>query len=184
MKKMMAKLISTLILCFFLTQSFAQTQRKVSIYFLTQYNKTLYDYTKGNNPWGIGVGIQAYLNGKSKLKPTVEVTSTVYLEDDKVLRSNPDGSFPKDDNSVSSMTNLFAGAAFQATKNLYLSFLGGPSFINNETLLAIKPSIGFHFLQNQRMTAKLSYINVFKRTKGIDNGDFSSLSLAIGVKLY
>lgn len=180
----MLKLISTLLLCFFITQSFGQTERKVSIYFMTQYNKTLHDYTKGNNPWGIGVGIQAFLNGRSKLKPTVEVTSIIYLEDDKLLRYNPDGTFPKDGNDIGSMTNLFAGAAVQATKNLYLSFLGGPSFINNGTYLAIKPSMGFHFLQNQRMTAKLSYINVFNRRKGIDNGDFSTVSLAIGVKLY
>lgn len=180
----MKKLIPTLLFCFLLTQSFAQTERKVSVYFLTDYTKTLHDYTKGNNPWGVGLGIQAFLNNSSKLKPTIEATSNIYLESDKVLYSNPDGSWPKDGNDVGSMTNLLAGASFHPVKSAYVSFMVGPSFISNETLLAIKPSIGLYFLPNQRMTAKLSYINVFNRTKGIDNGDFNSLNFAVGVKLF
>ena len=180
----MKKLISSLLFCFLLTQVFAQAERKVSVYLLADYTKTLHDYTKGNNPWGAGLGLQAFLNNKSQFKPTIEITSDVYLENDKVLRSNPDGSFPKDGNHVGSMTNVFAGVSFHPLKNSYVSFVAGPSLVSNQTLVGIKPSIGFYFLQNQRMMAKLSYIKVFNRTKGIDDENFNSLSFAFGVKLF
>ncbi|MEJ7822682.1 MAG: hypothetical protein WKF85_10200, partial [Chitinophagaceae bacterium] len=108
----MQKLITTLLLCLILTQSFSQSQSKISTYLLTQYNNTLYDYTAGNNPWGIGLGLQTFLNNKTKFKPTIELTGDVYLEDDKVFRSNPDGSFPENGNDVRGMVNLFVGSSF------------------------------------------------------------------------
>ena len=179
----MRKIFLVLFTFFMLTQSFGQTQRKISTYLLTQYNSTIYDYTKGNNPWGIGLGLQAFLNNKTKFKPTIELTGDIYLEDDKVLRLNPDGSIPKSDNSVGGMVNLFAGSSFHPTSNIYLSFVAGPSFISGQTLLGIKPSFGFYFSKNQKWTGKVSYINVFNRTN-VTKEDFGSLSLAIGLKLF
>lgn len=169
--------------CFILIRSFGQTKRKVSTYLLTQYNGTLYDYTSGNNPWGVGLGLQTFFNNKSKFKPTVELTGDIYLEDDKLLRLNPDGSIPKNDNAVSSMVNLFAGSSFQPTQDIYLSLVTGPSFIGKQTFLGIKPSFGFYFSRTQRLTGKISYINIFNRTKVVKE-DFGSLSFAIGCKLF
>jgi hypothetical protein len=179
----MHKIITTLILCFILTQSFGQTQRKVSTYLLTQYNNTLYDYTIGNNPWGIGLGLQTFFNNKTKFKPAIEITGDIYLEDNKVLKLNPDGSIPQADNTVGGMVNVFVGSSFHPTQNIYLSFVAGPSFISGQTLLGIKPSFGFYFSKTQRWTGKVSYINVFNRTK-VASEDFGSLSLAIGLKLF
>lgn len=168
---------------FIFTQSFGQTQRKASTFLLAQYNSTLYDYTKGNNPWGIGLGLQTFLNNKTKFKPTIELTGDIYLEDDKVLRSNPDGTFPENGNDVRGMVNLFAGSSFHPTQNIYFSFVAGPSFISGQTLLGIKPTFGFYFSKTHKWTGKISYINVFNRTK-IINEDFGSLSFAIGLKLF
>ncbi|WP_152270732.1 hypothetical protein [Agriterribacter humi] len=179
----MRKFFVVLFTFFLVTQSFGQTQRKVSTFLLTQYNSTLYDYTKGNNPWGIGLGLQTFFNNKTKFKPTLELTGDVYLEDDKVLRSNPDGSFPENSNDVGGMVNLFVGSSFHPNQGIYLSFVAGPSFISGQTLFGIKPSFGFYFSKKQRWTGKVSYINVFNRTK-IINEDFGSLSLAIGLKLF
>ncbi len=179
----MPKIITTSILCFILTQSFGQAKRKLSAYLLTQYNKTLNDFTIGNNPWGIGLEIQAYLNNKTMLKPTIEITGDMYLQDDKVLRLNPDGSFPQNDNTVDGVVNLFLGASFHPSQNIYLSLVGGPSFVSGQTLFGLKPSFGFYFSKTQRWTGKVSYINVFNRTK-ITNQDFETLSLAIGLKLF
>lgn len=179
----MRKLFILLFTCSILTQSFGQTQRKVSAFLQTQYNSTLYDYTKGNNPWGIGLGLQAFLNNKTKFKPTIELTGDIYFEDDKVLRSNPDGTFPENGNDVRGMVNLFVGSSIHPTQNLYLSFLAGPSFISGQTLLGIKPSFGFYFSKNKKWTGKVSYINIFNRTKATKQ-DFSSLNLAIGLKLF
>jgi hypothetical protein len=179
----MKKLVPAFLFSFFLTQVFGQTERKVSTYISANYNNTLYDYTIGNNPWGVGLGLQAFLNNKTKLKPTVELTGDLYLEDDKVLRLNPDGSTPKDNNAVGGMVNLFAGGSFQPIQSIYISFVAGPSFISGQTFLGIKPSFGFYFLKNQRWTGKISYINVFNRSK-VANEDFGSLSLSIGLKLF
>lgn len=163
--------------------SFSQTEKKVSTYFFTQYNKTFQDYTIGNNPWGVGLGLQTFFNTKTKFKPTIEFTGDIYLEDDKVFRSNPDGSFPEKGNDVRGMTNLFIGSSFYPKQRIYLSFVAGPSFISGEVFLGIKPSFGFYFSENKKWTGKISYINVFNRTK-IVNEDFGSLSLGIGCKLF
>ena len=179
----MRKILTILLCCFILTQGFGQTQRKISTYLLTQYNHTLYDYTIGNNPWGVGLGLQTFFNNKSKFKPTIELTGDIYLEDDKVLKLNPDGSIPQSDNTIGSMINLFAGSSFHPTQTIYFSFVAGPSFISGQTLLGIKPSFGFYFSKSQRWTGKLSYINVFNRTS-VAKEDFGSLSFAIGLKLF
>jgi hypothetical protein len=176
----MHKIILTFFVIFSLTQAFGQKQKKVSTYLLTQYNKTIYDPTIGNNPWGIGLGLQAFVNNKSKFKPTIELTGDAYLADDKVLRLNSTGSPIKD---VRGMVNLFFGSSYHPTKNIYVSFVTGQSFVSRRILLGIKPSVGFYFSKTQRWTAKISYINIFNRDKA-SKKDFGSISLAVGLKLF
>jgi hypothetical protein len=179
----MKKLVPVFLFCFLFADVFGQTERKVSAYISANYNNTLYDYTIGNNPWGVGLGLQAFLTNKTKFKPTVELTGDLYLEDDKVLRLNPDGTTPKDDNAVGAMVNLFAGASFQPSQSIYISFVAGPSFISGHTFLGIKPSFGFYFSKTKTWTGTVSYINVFNRSK-VASEDFGSLSLSIGLKLF
>lgn len=179
----MPKTLTLLLCCFVFTQSFGQTQRKTSTYLLAQYNQTLHDYTIGNNPWGAGFGLQTFLNNKTKFRPTIELTGDLYLMDDKVFRYNPDGSYPDEENSVRGMVNVFVGSSFDLNRNVYLSLVAGPSFIGEQTYLGIKPSIGFYFSKNQRWTGKISHINIFNRTKMIKQ-DFSSLSFALGVRIF
>ena len=78
----MQKIVSTFLVPFIVTYTFGQTPKKVTTYLLTQYTKTIYDQTIGNNPWAIGLGLQAFVNNKSKFKPTIELTGDAYLEDD------------------------------------------------------------------------------------------------------
>ncbi len=176
----MQKVITTFLFCFILTYSFGQTQKKISTYLLTQYNTTLYDVTKGNNPWGVGLGLQTFFNNKTKFKPTIDISGDIYLMDDKVFRTDSTGT-PLND--VRGMVNLFVGTSFNQTKNIYLSVVVGPSFISGQTLFGIKPSLGFYFPKSQRWTGKISYINIFNRGNVIKK-DFGSLSLAVGLKLF
>jgi hypothetical protein len=176
----MQKVFITFLLCFILTQSFGQIQRKVSTYLLTQFNKTIYDRTIGNNPWSVGLGIETYFNNKTKFKPTIELTGDIYLQDDKVFRANSDGTEIPD---VSGMVNLFVGTSFNPTQNIYLSVVGGPSFLSGLTLLGIKPSFGFYFSKSQKWTGKVSFINIFNRDKTTKE-DFGSLSLSVGRRLF
>jgi hypothetical protein len=83
----MKKLIPTFLFCFLL----AQTQKKVSAYLFAQYNKTIYGATLGNNPSGIELGLQTFFNNKTKFKPTIEITGDIYLENDKVYRTDLNG---------------------------------------------------------------------------------------------
>ena len=56
----MKKLIPTFLFCFLLAQLFGQTQKKISTLLFAQYNKTIYGATLGNNPSGIGLGLQTF----------------------------------------------------------------------------------------------------------------------------
>ena len=163
-----------------ITPAFGQTQKKVNTYLLAQYNNTISDRTIGNNPWGMGLGLQAFFNNKSKFKPTIELTGDLYLENDKVFRLNTDGSAI---NTVESMVNLFFGSSYHPAKDVYVSLTAGPSFISGQTLVGIKPSFGFYFSKTHRWTGKLSYIHIFNRDKTTKE-DFSSVSVAIGFKLF
>ena len=174
----MQKIISTCLVFFLLTQAFGQ--KKITTCLSVDYNKTISDVTIGNNPSGIGLGLQTFFNTKTKFKPTIELTADTYLEDDKVFRINADGT-PMND--VRGMVNLFAGTSFFPVKNVFLSFVAGPSFISGQTLLGIKPSLGFYFSKTKRWTVKVSYINIFDRDK-VTMKDFGSLNFAIGLKLF
>lgn len=176
----MKKIIPTFFLCLLLTQSFGQTPRRVSTYLFGQYNKTITDRTLINNPWGAGLGLQAFLNNQTKFKPTIELTRDLYLYSIKVGIANPDGTVAK---KVENMTSFYAGASYHPLNRVYLSFVAGPSFINEQTLLGIKPSVGVYFSENERWTVKCSYFNIFNRGE-IVKEDFSSLSFAIGVRLF
>ena len=175
----MQKFITTFLVCLILTQAIGQTQRKVSVYLQAQFNHTLYDITVLNNSLGFGFGLQAYLNNSSKVRPTIDFTADVY-GGDKVQRLYPDGT-PID--GVEGMVNLFAGASYHPTNRLYSSFVAGPSFIIGRTLLGIKPSVGVYFSRTQRVTAKVSYINIFNRDERTKD-DFGAVSFSLGVRLY
>ena len=85
----MLKLFSILLCCFQLTKSYSQKEHKISIFLEGEFANTIYDKTSGNNPWGVGLGLQAYYNNNSTIQPTIEFSAATYLEDDKVLRLNP-----------------------------------------------------------------------------------------------
>ena len=170
----------SLLCCFFLVQAFSQSRNKTATFLFAQVTPTINDLTLGNNPLGMGLGIQSFFGTGGKFKPTVEITGDVYLLNDKVFRTNGNGVELLE---VPAMVNLLAGAAFVAAKNMYVSLVAGPSFINGQTLFAIKPSFGFYFSSKQRWTGKISYINVFNRGTVIKE-NFSSVSFSLGVKLF
>lgn len=176
----MQKLLTTSLLCFIFTQVSAQKQRKMSLYIEGQYNQTIADVTKGNNPWATGLGLQLFFRQQSMFKPTIEFTADAYLMDDKVYRGYLDGT---PIGSFKDMVNLFAGVSLHPITNAYVSFLAGPSFIGGQTLLGLKPSLGFYFSSKQKLTGKISYINILEREIRAKQ-NFTSISFALGVKLY
>ena len=176
----MKKLVPAFLFCFLLTQVLGQTKKIVTTYLFAQYNKTIYGATLGNNPSGIGLGLQTFLNNKTKFKPTIEITGDIYLENDKVYRTDLNGT-PSE--NVPGMVNLFIGSSFQPTQDFFLSIVGGPGFIGGRILFGIKPSMGFYFSKNQRWAGKISYINIFNQDRATKE-DFGTISFAIGLKLF
>lgn len=180
----MKRLFITCISLFILSGAYTQTQNKISTYLSIQYNKTLYDRTEGNNPWSVGLGLQAVYNNQTKFKPAVELTVDGAIADDKLLRLDSHGQEVPDADVV---VNLFAGTAFNPSQQFYISFLCGPSFINSNTYFGIKPSIGYYFSKSQKLGLRASYINIFNREPNYDETkmqDFGSIGLVFTIKLF
>ncbi len=148
---------------------------------LANHSRTLNDYNKVNNEWLFGMGARLALNTGTKFKPVLEITGDKLIVGKDVLKQNPDGTW--DDNSIRYVVNGFAGASFHPIEHLYISFAGGPGYINENFFVGIKPAIGVYFTGNQRWSVQFSYTNVFNRTKIVDQ-DFETLSLALGVRLF
>jgi len=182
----MRKGLITLLLFFFVFQLAAQKQRTVNVYLQAQQNLTMYDVTQGNNPHGMGIGIQAFLNTKSRFKATMELTGDVYLLDDKVLRTRQTISGISGDEaileSVPAMVNLFAGASWHPAKNFCMSVTVGPSLINGKYYLGFKPALCV-LTDNQRWIGKAYFINIFDRDFPTQS-DFGSIGLSIGFRLH
>jgi hypothetical protein len=176
----MLKIILYLFLVLCSLPSSGLAQRKSSLYLQGQFNHTLYDATKGNNPWGLGAAFQLFINPEAKLRPTAELTGDLYLADDKVQRLDGNA---KPLNEISGMVNLFAGGSLHPTKNLFISLTIGPSFLSGQTKFGIKPSLGIFLTSSQSCLAKLSYINISDRNKETRE-DFGSFSFSLGFRLY
>ncbi|WP_157274033.1 hypothetical protein [Pedobacter sp. BAL39] len=170
----------TFLLLICMVSAYGQSSKKLSLYILSDYNKTLRDRTKSNNAWAIGLGVQSALDIGTRFRPTVEFGSYLYLEDDKVLRLDEDGGHAE---AISGHTNLFGGLTYQPVSQVFVSFLAGPAFINDQILMGVKPGMGLFLSRNQRWMAKVAYVHVFDRDKSTKM-DFSSLNFAIGLKLF
>jgi hypothetical protein len=171
---------STLIACFILMQVAGQVDRKISGWIQGQVSHTLYDQTRGNNPWGLGLGFQAFWPEGSKWRLTMDFTGDLYPGGDKVLRLNPDDS-PRED--IGAVANLFGGVSFHPNDRIFLSLVAGESMIRNQLYFGIKPSLSYFFSDNQNWFGKLSFTNIFDRGSN-RRDDFGSLSISVSVRLF
>ncbi|WP_290796395.1 hypothetical protein [Flavihumibacter sp. UBA7668] len=176
----MLKMILYLLFLLFMLPLSVLAQRNSTLYLQGQYNHTIYDATKGNNPWGIGAALQLFIKPTAKLRPTVELSGDLYLADDKVQRLDGNA---RPLNEISGMVNLFAGGSLHPTKNLFISLTAGPSFLSGQTKFGIKPFLGIFLTSSQSCLAKLSYINISDRNKETKE-DFGSISFSLGFRLY
>ena len=155
----MRKISILLLFCSFVPT--ALLAKKLSTYISMQYNKTLYDLTKGNNPWGLGFGVQTVLKSRSVFKPIIDLTGDAYLDDDKVLRTDSSG-VPLND--VGGMINFFAGASFAPARICFFrSWPGRALLVGNYALY--KTFGRFYFSGNQKWMGKIAHINIFNRAK-------------------
>ncbi|WP_153798623.1 hypothetical protein [Foetidibacter luteolus] len=158
----------------------AQKENKpVTVLLQAQYSKTLYDFTRGNNPWAIGTGIIIQLENKGKLKPTLETTVDIYLENDKVARLNNENEIAE---RVGMSTCVLAGCSYNAFKRLLVSLTGGPCFINGRITLGIRPSLCYRLSAGKTWQGKIYFTNIFNRETSPAK-DLGALSFSIALKL-
>ena len=175
----MKKLLLITVFCLTIAFAFGQSKRFVSLYGKMQLNSTQRDIIKHSNPWSIGFGVEALFNTGNKCKPLIDITKDAYLLSDKVLYTRNGVEIPR----IDEMNNILAGLSYQPIPEMYISFVSGASFINDQVLLAVKPSMGFSFTENRRWVVKVSYINVFDRDK-VTKQDFGSVSFSLAIRVF
>jgi len=177
-KKYVLLSVLTILISFCAFYSTAQVQKKFLLYLFPQFTNTISDATLGNNPRAWGIGLDGIYNNKTMFKPMLELSYNFFFYDDDVLRYLPSGEILE---SINGWTSLLAGLSVQPIREVFVSFLAGPSFINGVTLWEIKPAAGFCFPKNERWQARFSYNKVFKRE---NNQDFTSWSISLGIRLF
>lgn len=176
----MRKFTTAAFACIITIAAFSQTTRQLSTYLELIHQMSIYDKTIGNNPWGIGPGLQMQFNTTGKFKPIVDISGFVYLQDDKVGRLDENENMLPD---VRSMVNIFAGVLYQPKKTMYVSLTTGPSFVSSQTLIGVKPAFGFYFNASQKWRGQIAFTNVFNRGETV-KGDFGSVSFSIATRLF
>ncbi len=165
--------------CLFALHIFGQSDRKVSLYFNFQGNKTMYDRVIRNNGRGAGPGLEVLVNTQSKFKHLLEINCD-FFSGDKVMVSTLDG---HELVGKSVVPCIFIGTSYFPIHNLYFALSFGPSFINSDVYFAIKPCIGTYLGARNRFTAKISLTNIFQRDDAV-NQPFGYLNIGAGVKFF
>lgn len=149
-------------------------------YVTVQYTKTINDLTKGNNPWGIGTGLQVFFNTSKLFRPLAEVTGDIYLEDDKTLLLGPNGeAIP----AISTISKILLGPSLQLGNFTNVAVAAGASFTGMDIYLTLKPSLHIFLNNSQSVFFKIAYIHVYDRGNVIKQ-DFTSWSTGFGLKVF
>ncbi|MEI6062199.1 MAG: hypothetical protein WCR72_15970 [Bacteroidota bacterium] len=173
----MRKLVILLVSCFLTLNILGQQSRKVSLFFNFQANKTVYDRVM-QNANGAGPGLELFLNTSTKFKPILEFNWDLFSTSDVMIS--------KDGNELvkkRSVPSIFIGASYNPLNRLYITFTLGPSFINSEVYLGIKPCVGYYFGRKERFTAKISLTNIFERDAA-GNEPFGYMNFGLGARLF
>ena len=161
------------------TNSFAQTERKVSSTLFAQANRTLYDRTASNNGGGVGFGLQTNINTPTLVKPAVEVTTDLFAGTKELYVTEDD----KPIDAKRGVFSIYAGVLLQPSHRLFLSTTGGISLLNGKGYFGVRPSVGYHLSKNGHFAAKVAFTHIFQRD-AISNQSFGYGSFALGVKLF
>ncbi len=158
---------------------FGQTDRKLSAFVSFQVSATQYDRTITNNAVGFGAGLQLYLRTHSRLRPALDISSDIFGGTKEQL-VDADGKpvYAKD-----GVTNIFAGAYLQATPRLFATLTAGPSFVNDNIYLGIKPTLGYYLVKGRQLAFKISLTNIFQRDD-FSNQSFGYWNFALVLKLF
>lgn len=176
----MKYLISCLVFQVALFTCFGQNHVRLSIYLLPEVSQTLADRTKANNETGLGIGMQAIWRASPAFSPFVQVSDDFIFYDDKVYRTNPDGS---EQLALGNVVKALAGANINLIGGLHISLAAGAGFTNGQTLFTIKPGLGLFLGKNRRLLLKTDYVNMLNRYSG-ERQNYQSLVFSLGFRLF
>jgi hypothetical protein len=160
------------------TQSFSQTDSKVSIFLSFQANTTLYDRTASNNSGGVGFGLQTVLNTKTLVRPTIEINGDIFGGTKELYLTADD----KPIYGKSGVLSIHGGPFIPLSNRVFFAATIGSHFYNDDVHFSARPSFGVYPTKGRKWTLKTSFTNVFQRDE-ISNESFGYLSFAIALKL-
>jgi len=156
-----------------------QEDRKISAYASLNVNLTQYDRTISNNAVGFGAGAQINMRTGAWVRPLICFSADGY-GGTKELYMTAGG---KPIMGKSEVINVFAGVLVNLPKRFFASFTMGPSFIDGNTYVGIKPAIGYYCLPGRQLAARVAFTNVYQRDD-ISNKSFGTLVISAAVKLF
>jgi hypothetical protein len=171
------------ILFLFLTSAFltlqlaGQSEYKISVYAKMEGNYVLYDQAMGNAP-GFGTGVEIDLNLESGLRLYLDLNCDFFPTND--LETFVDGIELEKKKTVPS---IFAGTSYPLFRNFYLLLEAGPSFINSDVYLGIKPGINYFLDKKQRISVALSLTHIFEADHS-DDGPFGYAGLGLNFRVF
>jgi hypothetical protein len=160
------------------TNSFSQQDRKVSVFFSTQTNKTLYDRTVSNNSFGFGIGLQTIVNTKTFVRPTIEINGYIFSGTKELYLTADD----KPIYGKNAVLSIHAGPFIPLSKHVFFATTVGTHFYNNDVHFSARPGLGVFPTKSRKWILRTSFTNVFQRDE-ISNESFGYLSFAISIKL-
>jgi hypothetical protein len=160
--------------------AYGQGKHPFGLFLESQFSATANDRTKPNNPFGMGPGLRAVFSKGSTYSLTETIALHAYFPNDKVYRTNTDGTEKK---TVDFVIRVLTGIQYVPVKNVFISFTGGPAFISGQVLAAINPSLGVYLTKKKKWEASLGYSNIFNRDSG-EKQNFSSIQFSLGFGIF
>jgi hypothetical protein len=154
-----------------------QSHHKISIYAKMEANYILYDEAMGNTP-GFGTGVEIDINLKSGLRLYLDLNCDFFPTN--ALETFVDGVELEKKKTVPS---IFIGTSYPVFRNFYISLEAGPTFINSDVYLGIKPSISYFLDKKQRMSVSLSLSHIVEADHS-DDGSFGYANLGLVFRVF
>lgn len=154
-----------------------QSDHKISIYAKMEGNYILYDEAMGNSP-GFGTGVEIDVNLNSGLRMFLDLNCDFFPAND--LQTFVDGVELEKKKTV---PTVFIGTSYPVFRNFYISLEAGPTFINSDVYLGIKPGISYFLDKKQRMGVALSLTHIFEADHSED-GSFGYVNFGLVFRIF
>ena len=172
------KILFSILTLLITSACFSQKERKISICASLHADKTIYDNKFYSYKTAYtGLGLQSFMNTKSLIKPTLELTADLFT----VPQAGPADEPLKPKKII--VPGFYIGPSFQITDRLFLSTTLGTSIYSKQAHFGLRPSVWFAPSKRKNWAVKLSFTNVFQEHTVYSSKDFGYLSFGLNFQL-